>query len=141
MNAFHLTWAEYAGDILENGFKGGADGIVQLSDRPLDSTEIKGRSGGDVSLGIVAPEDVLTHYEDKNTHYRNIGVRVFKVPAEIMNMCSVHLHESNYIGFTRPQMVQILDNAKRSPSHLPGAPYPQAVVLEKALAFLGNTKG
>lgn len=138
---FHRTWAEFGYDILTNGFKDGAGGFVQLADVPLESVAIKGGGGGDVSLGVVLPDDVLAQYEVKNTHYRGLGVRVFHVPAAVLNCYPAHLHETNYIDVTKAEIVQSLSAAKATGNRLPKAPYEQWKVLEKALVFLEKYEG
>ena len=138
---FHRTWAEFADDILTNGFKDGVDGVVQLADVPLEPVAIKGGGGGDVSLCVALSADVLAGYEDSTTHYRGLGVRVFKVPAAVLNGYPVHLHETNYIGMTKAEMVQSLNAAKATGHRQPKAPYEQWKVLERALAFLDKYEG
>ena len=138
---FHRTWAEFGGDILANGFKDGAGGFVQLADVPLESLVIKGGGGGDVSLGVALPDDVLAQYEVKNTHYRGLGARVFHVPAAVLNCYPVHLHETNYIDVMKAEIVQSLGAAKATGNRLPKAPYEQWKVLGKALAFLEKYEG
>lgn len=138
MKLFHRTWAEHADNILQHGF---LSGIVQVSDRPLESTEIKSGGGGDVSLCVEIEEGVVSGFEDKDTHYKNLHVRVFKIPAEVVNAHAVRFSESNYVGMTKQELLNGITNAKRAPRRLPLAPYDQDVVLEKALAFLDKVQG
>lgn len=138
MKVFHRTWSEYAASILQNGFN---DGIVQVSDRPLDATEIKGGGGGDVLLQIDIGEDVAAQFEDKDTHYKNLGVRVFVIPSAVVNSHPVEFSESDYIGMTTHELMRSLASTKGSPHKRPKAIYTQDVVLEKALAFLEEVQG
>lgn len=140
---FHRTWAKYADDILTNGFKDGAGGFVQLADLPLQTDEIKsGRGGGgDVSLCVVLPEEVLTQYEDKNTHYRRHGVKVFNVPAGVLNRYPVHLHETDYADMTRAEVTRTMNSMKGTGHRVTKHAEEQSVVLERALAFLDKYEG
>lgn len=138
MKLYHRTWAEYADNILERGF---IEGVVQVSDRPLESTEIKSGGGGDVSLCIEIALETIAPFEDKNTHYKNLGVRVFTVSATVVNANPIEFFESNYVGMTRQELLAALANNRGATRQLPHAPYTQNVVLERALTFLEKVQG
>ena len=119
MRLYHRTWAVNATNIIEGGFKDGAQGFVWLSSVPLESVDISRGNSGDICLGVFVPDDVIAAFP----MVQRDGYIAYKIPAETLNMCnSPWVEATNYSGMTRISLEQNIASKQATEANQPIPP-------------------